>query len=166
MKSGVQERFWSKVDKKGKNECWEWLTGKNWGGYGIFSIDRRKHAAHRVSWQINIGPIPKGKFVCHKCDNPGCVNPNHLFVGTHRENMQDMIRKGRAFRGYRINYHKLSSEQVEEIRLEYAQGSCRQVDLAHKHNISKTQIGRIVRGEDWPHIAGPITQRGSGNCPT
>ena len=105
MKTGpkprpVEERFWEKVDKSG--ECWLWIGFRDRDGYGKMGIgskadnSARKEYSNRLSWQIHFGEIPKGMCVCHKCDNPSCVKPDHLFLGTRKDNTQDMIRKGRS----------------------------------------------------------------------
>lgn len=95
----VEERFWSYVLKL-PNGCWEWQGGKVRYGYGGFHDENhRLRFAHRYSWEMHNGPIPKGLFVCHTCDNPPCINPAHLFIGTPKDNTQDMIRKGRSAQG-------------------------------------------------------------------
>lgn len=106
-----EERFWSKAERKDKDSCWNWKAYKNRDGYGNFSIDgSRRWNAHRISYAITNGEIPKGMSVCHKCDNPSCVNPNHLFLATHKENMRDKSEKGRA------KTRKLTQEQKEFIK--------------------------------------------------
>jgi len=121
------KNFWKKVDIKSENECWEWNACKNKHGYGQFKIDKKLYGSHRISWILTNGDIPeddnycKTLFVCHSCDNPGCVNPNHLFLGTNKDNMKDMINKNRLINspGIKNGNHKLTEQQVLEIRQKY-----------------------------------------------
>jgi len=99
------DRFWSKVDVKEPSECWEWQASINKNGYGAFKFDGWMRPASRISWLITNGEIPEGMSVCHKCDNRSCVNPSHLFLGTHQDNMDDMNRKGRYVSGQALKTH-------------------------------------------------------------
>jgi hypothetical protein len=93
----LAERFWAKVQKT--EGCWNWTAGGNGVGYGIIWSGVKRECAHRVSWELAHGPIPEGKWVLHRCDNPGCVNPEHLFLGDNTANVRDMHSKGRGWGG-------------------------------------------------------------------
>lgn len=112
------ERFKRHVER-GKS-CWLWTGNRNQAGYGQLRLGRRGGtvSAHRLAWQLFRGPIPDGLIVCHHCDNPSCVNPDHLFVGTHKDNAQDMIAKGRRAKSHRphTRHRKLTDDQVRSIR--------------------------------------------------
>lgn len=95
----VDERFWVKVDKSaGPDECWPWLAGSCSAGYGTFRFNDRENSSNRVAWMLSFGPIPDGLWVLHRCDNPPCCNPRHLFLGTCGDNVRDCIAKGRGNR--------------------------------------------------------------------
>lgn len=150
----LRERFWEKVEKT--ERCWEWTGSKNSRGYGRIGLGRRKdgHAmAHRVSWEINMGPIPPGLKVCHACDNPGCVNPFHLFLGTQADNIKDCLVKGRANFGTSTGTSngnaKLTESEVLVIREKYASGKIFQRDLGKAYGITQAQVSSITRGESW-----------------
>jgi hypothetical protein len=172
------ERFWAHVDRSGgPDACWPYSGGSTPGGYGIFSLGSRSagaRGAHRVAYELTSGPIPEGRLVCHRCDNPPCCNPAHLFVGTYADNNRDAIAKGRAHghyapacdlryqrgdahysrqrperlaRGQRHGMAKLSSAEVGEIRAAYRRGMG--VRLARRYGVTPSHICRIVRGEVW-----------------
>ncbi len=109
-----EERFWVKVTRT--TGCWEWQGTIGSKGYGFFKLNRKNQYAHRISYELAYGPIPKGKLVCHRCDNPRCVKPKHLFLGTHKDNLQDMVNKGRSNYGSRNGRARLNEGMVASIR--------------------------------------------------
>lgn len=142
--------FWNSVVDKATG-CWIWSMYKNPDGYGQITVDGRSRSAHRVSYAVNRGPIPEGWLVCHRCDNPSCVNPDHLFVGTNADNLGDMARKGRhkPCKGEKHGRAKLTEADVIAIR---ASQGVSHSKLAAKFGISKTQITRIRGGEYWQTV--------------
>src|SRR5262245_25727439 len=117
------ERFWNKVDKKSDNECWEWKSARTKRGYGKWTFENKTMNAHRFAYQLIHSPQPSNLYVCHKCDNPPCCNPSHLFLGTPLENIRDMISKDRRVIGKHVGKKgpanpsaKLTWQQVREIR--------------------------------------------------
>lgn len=145
ISEAVRRRFWKNVDKAGQNQCWLWKALRSESGYGIISVSYKNTRAHRVSWIIHHPETINLEEweVCHACDNPPCVNPEHLFLGTHIDNMNDCLSKHR-FKGY-----KLTESKVKEIRTRYALGNVSQKELAAQFNISQPQIYCIVSGKHW-----------------
>lgn len=147
-----KEHFESKYIPEPNSGCWIWTGWTfNGPGYGGFDINRRGHLAHRVSWLLYRGPIPDGLSVCHKCDVPACVNPDHLFLGTPADNTQDMISKGRNSRrdGERNAMATLTDELVRKIR--NATGSQRSV--AARFGVSHATVWAIRNRKRWGHVA-------------
>lgn len=144
-------RFWTKVDKSG--ECWLWTGARKHGNYGHLSLNGRFVGAHRVAYFLVHGIDPQALAVCHHCDNPPCVRPDHLFLGTIRDNHQDMIQKGRQAlpprrAGEANGQARLTADDIKQIRALYAAGD-RQKSIARRFGISRSQVGNIVRGECW-----------------
>lgn len=144
-------RFWSHVDKAG--DCWPWTKSLRKSGYGQCWDGRRVRAAHRVAWELTFGPIPAGAHVCHRCDNPLCCKPAHLFLGTGADNMADMVAKGRSLRGERHPGAKLTEEDVLEIRRLYApprrHGIVR--EIARRFGVTPSAVAAIGSGRCWQH---------------
>lgn len=147
----IQKRFWEKVKKTA--ECWLWIGVKMPTGYGRLNVGRKQDGwrlAHRISWTIANGEIPAGKCVLHRCDNPRCVNPNHLFLGTQRDNVSDMHTKGRASGGSfpRNQFaRKLTDYETDQIRRLVLNHGMKYSTLAHQYGVGIRTIGRIVRRE-------------------
>lgn len=156
----AEARFWACVEKKDSG-CWEWTGVLVRGKYGQICVKgRHRMYAHRFSYQLHFGPIPghdsyHGYCVCHRCDNPKCVNPDHLFLGTNFDNIQDRNRKGRTQRGYGFRQlgtanpvAKLTDSEVLAIFKSRSRG----VDLATQYGVSQTTITQIRQGKTWAHL--------------
>lgn len=163
--ASIEERFWDKVPNRPEGECWIWQgttsgTGKH--RYGSFWAGERYGngqpicvGAHRFVYTLMIGTIPEGLEVCHHCDVPRCVNPAHLFVGTHAENVADCFQKGRhpPLLGTRNHKTKLTPEQVVSARASFTGARGEATDLARKYGISATAMRAVLTGKHWKVLA-------------
>jgi hypothetical protein len=141
------DRFWRKVAKG--DGCWMWLGGRFDRGYGRFNPEGKISVrAHRYAWEVTNGPIPDGLIVCHRCDVPLCVNPAHLFLGTHKDNAQDRERKGRGIYGERHPRAKLGRLEVAEIRALRAQGLSYRA-IGNRFGVTAEQAGNVARWRHW-----------------
>lgn len=178
----IADRFWPKADRSG--DCWLWIAGIGTDGYGKFWIDGKTRHAHAVAYELTYGPLPPGYMACHNCpdgDNPLCVNPAHLFAGTHLDNSRDMVKKGRAATGDRHPSHlypervargerhgsqthpealrrgsrhgmaKLTEAVVLDIRARAAAGE-RQSALAREYGVTPTTVSFVVKRKVWAHV--------------
>jgi hypothetical protein len=143
----TKEKFFASVNRAGPNGCWLWVGRVMPNGYGQFG---RHEYAHRFSFEIHKGPIPKGKRVCHSCDNPACVNPDHLWIGTQADNMRDMARKDRSTAGERNPNAKLSEAQVLEMWDLF--GKFTQEEIALKFGCHPRYVSLIYCGHRWRRI--------------
>lgn len=182
--STIEERFWAKVDRRGPDECWEWTGHRLKAGYGRFGSSGRfpcGQSTHRIAWHVSIGAIPAGLMVCHRCDNPPCCNPAHLFLGMAADNTHDMLNKRRCPTGenhysrtkpelvirgdrhyLRKNpervfgsanpFAKLDEDAVSSIKSELVSGRS-QSAVARQFNVSVSTINLIARGKTWRHVA-------------
>lgn len=146
---GLESRFWSKVNKCG--DCWEWTGYRIPEGYGMFhaggSHGNAPVYAHRLAWELAHGrPVPLRGRICHTCDNPACVNPEHLFLGSQADNLNDMRAKGRS----RKTGWRLDSNRAAEIRNRYKRGGITQATLAEEYGVTRATISRLLNGKSWP----------------
>lgn len=161
-KSGPVEaetRLWAKVNKFGTihptlGACWEWTGSVDVSGYGYLSVNAVEIKAHRFSWSLVNGEIPDGLVILHKCDNPPCVNPDHLQLGTLLDNNLDMKNKGRHQHGERHSHAKLTENDVLEILAVYIprhpiNGASA---LGRKYGVSREAIREIIKGKNWKHL--------------
>lgn len=154
--------FWAKVQRGDPTECWEWtgyrinLYGKL--TYGRLTVQQRQVVAHRMAWELTHGDVPKGLFVLHRCDNPPCCNPDHLFLGTKKDNVADCAAKGRReppergherLRGERHHLAKLTPQDVLAIRASVGES---QAALAVRYGVAEAQIWRVIHRVNWAHI--------------
>lgn len=141
-------RFMKKVEKT--PTCWIWTASKHAFGYGWFRVGSKTLVAHRVSYELFNSPIPPGMHVCHSCDIPSCVNPQHLFLGTTQENNADKVRKNRQSKGSKQGLSKLVESQIIEIRASYPKKTLRK--LAVEYGVSVRLISKIVKFQNWVHV--------------
>lgn len=143
------EKFWAKVDKRTDIECWEWQGFRLPKGYGSMSVYGKTYLTHRIAYTDYYGEIPHGMHVCHKCDNPSCCNPLHLFLGTNADNVADMVKKGRQQRGVKHHNSKLTEADAENIRTLYANKDISQAEIGRLYNVSQTTVGQIILRKLW-----------------
>ena len=146
----ARERFWKFVDKRADDACWPWVGRTDIRGYGQFRVGDAPRPAPRVSYQIHFGDIPEGMYVCHACDEPGCVNPAHLFLGSPRDNAVDMVNKRRHRFGERSPFSKLVPDDVRAIRGLYPGVPVR--ELSERFGVATATIYKILRREKWKHV--------------
>lgn len=143
----IAERIAYRSMPEPNSGCRLWLSATD-SGYGVFSYKNRKVYAHRAAYELAHGPIPDGLHVCHRCDNPPCCNPDHMFLGTHLENVADMRRKGRAARGERQTNSKITRRDVLRILADVRRPSV----IAAEYGISRNHVNAIKAGRVWKHI--------------
>jgi transposase len=153
LREYISKRFWSKVNKNTATGCWLW-TGCCANGYGNLHGFRHQgrtytYRAHRLSYMLHFGPIPTGLFICHHCDTPSCVRPDHLFIGSAADNKEDSVSKGRHQHGETHHFARLTRKDVEQIRSLYMIGGITQHELACKFGVSYQAINGILRGRRW-----------------
>tara|TARA_R110000868_G_scaffold25423_9_gene99228 strand:- start:31103 stop:31552 length:450 start_codon:yes stop_codon:yes gene_type:complete len=147
------ERFWSKVDRKGMYDCWLWLAAKNGNGYGAFQLKSYTQiAAHRYAWILRKGrPIPKGMVIRHSCNRPLCCNPNHLSIGTMKDNSLDMINSNRSMKGEKNHKSKLCADDVIQIKKFLTEGKTME-EIGKIYNVTKQVIFNIKICKIWKHV--------------
>ena len=138
-----EKRFWKYVEKT--DGCWFWVGYRDPDGYGRFTVNHRFIRANRYSLELHKGPIPEGLFACHHCDTPACVNPEHLYAGTAKENALDMAKRGRRA----TPTAKITKETADQIRAEYALGDTSYSILSEKYGLVKSSIGDIIQRKSW-----------------
>jgi hypothetical protein len=161
------ELFWSHVDQSaGPDGCWPYMLSRDSDGYGILgrgTVSKGTKVtlkAHRYALTLAGRPLLPGEHACHRCDNPPCCNPGHLFAGSSADNNADMMAKGRGPIGSRNGQALLEEEQIIKIREDVAVGN-KLADVGMRYGITKSTVSVIARGERWLHIGGPITRRPS-----
>ncbi len=157
----LAERLWRQVYVRGPDECWPWIgkahtsTGGS-GGYGLIGReppDRRLIRTHRAAFELTYGPIPKGLYVLHSCDFPPCCNPEHLSLGDHHDNFDDVTARNRARKGENHYRAKLTDFDVRYIRTMHAAGVATQSELASEHGLDHSTVSQIINRKRWKHIA-------------
>lgn len=155
------EDIWSRINKRSETECWEWTGCRSPKGYGLFGLDGKTRLAHRLAWETVHGRIMEGLFVCHKCDNPPCCNPGHLFIGTSADNIRDMFAKGRDGVRNRVGDNNptsiFSNDDIVEIRTRRASGEELR-SISNDFGVPPSHISSICIGKIYKSVGGPITR--------
>ncbi len=146
----VEQRFFSYVEKT--ESCWNWKGFLNKKGYAQFRINYTRHPAHRVAYLLFRGPVEAGLLVCHRCDNPRCVNPDHLFLGTNQDNVRDMVSKKRHRTGSRKPNSKMNDESVRELFTMCSKRYFEHEELAKMFGVCRPLITNILNGKRWKHL--------------
>ncbi len=145
----IMDLHWDKVCPEPNSGCWLWTGATLNDRYGYVYYKGKMNTTHRVSWSLVNGPIPPGKLVCHKCDVKLCVNPDHLYAGTHRNNMRDKVVREKQLRGETHPGAKLTDEEAQTIKNDKASKG---VDLARKYGVGSATISEIRNGRHWTHL--------------
>ena len=145
------ERFWGYVNYNGPNGCWMWDGPMGTYGYGVIGANNKLLMAHRISETIARGD-PGPLYVCHRCDNPRCVNPDHLFAGTQDDNMKDMVCKGRSCRGEKSGHAKLTADKVRKARELVVSGEQTQQAIAREYGVIEATLNQAIHGRSWSHV--------------
>ena len=153
----MRESFFSKIKKDPNGGCWEWLGSRDRKGYGTCYWPKGKNSfrAHRASWLLSGGEIPAGMIICHKCDNRACVNPDHLYCGTPKDNNRDMVERRRCF-GEIQGSSKLKTHQVIYIKKLWETGMTMTM-IAEKFELNPSTVHLIIRGKRWRHLLDPLS---------
>lgn len=151
----VQARFWSYVDKWESDQCWSWLGGRDEDGYGYFFVKDASRKAHRVAYVIHHGELDTFSFVCHTCDNPSCVNSAHLWAGSSRQNIDDMIIKERSLVGVRNPKAKLTEADVHRI-ICLSNDGLYGTEIARKIGCNRRTVSNILLGKQWSSVTGVV----------
>lgn len=147
--------FWNKVKRRSAQRCWEWTAYRNPLGYGMFWYEKRLQLAHRVSWKIHNGVFNEKLCVLHSCDNPSCVNPRHLWLGTRTDNNNDKVRKGRAQRmfGEENGRARLTEAQVLELRRLWKTEKYTIPQLSERFGgVPEPTLHHAITGYTWSHL--------------
>jgi hypothetical protein len=147
----TEVRFWYYVNIQEKNDCWLWNGSKLSDGYGAFKLNGKMVRAHRYAYEQYNGSIPDGLLVLHKCDTPLCCNPNHLFVGTSKDNTLDCVSKGRMPVGSNHRGAKLTEDEVRRIRILFSEGHSF-AKLGSEFGVTWVNIAKICHRETWKHV--------------